>query len=55
MTDRDAVLTRLRRVPRLWFGLRVPVRRLEFAASGALLAPVKFILDSALFRAFRRS
>src|SRR5262245_2772476 len=47
----ESIGTRLLRAPRLWFGFGVPVHRLEFAASGAFLALVKFGLDSALYRA----
>jgi uncharacterized membrane protein YhaH (DUF805 family) len=46
-----SAIERLRRAPALWFSLRMPVRRLEYAASGLFLSAVKFALDGAIYRA----
>src|SRR5262245_18052047 len=46
---RQEGLARLFRTPRLWFTFAVPVRRLEFLASGALLVPLKYLTDASLY------
>lgn len=49
-SEQISVAARLWRLPLLWFTFRTPVRRLEYLVSGLLLVPLKFGLDSLLYR-----